>query len=304
LANWAIVAIPDEDDYVWKLSSEKVPHMTLLFLGDQNDDAAIPALTSFIGHVVENSLHRFGLSVDHRGVLGPKDADVLFFSAEPGELKGHSLKMLADVRSALLQNETIFKDHAPEALAYPEWTPHLTMGYPTAPAKEDDRDYPGLKWINFNKIAFWTDDYSGTEFLLKDQWADMAMSDLDEEDPNSLQHYGVLGMKWGKHLRSGGSDSKASHKLPSSSDHSVSRELAKRPTRTLSNSELETIRKRLQLEQNVSQLKTKQSTVNRGHEAAKAALAIGTTAASLYALSQTPAGKAAVAAGKKLLSRE
>lgn len=34
MANWAIVAIPEERDPVWKYSSEKVPHMTLLFLGE------------------------------------------------------------------------------------------------------------------------------------------------------------------------------------------------------------------------------------------------------------------------------
>ena len=37
MSNLVIVAIPDENDRVWKVSSEKIPHMTLLFLGDEDE---------------------------------------------------------------------------------------------------------------------------------------------------------------------------------------------------------------------------------------------------------------------------
>lgn len=182
---WAIVAIPDENDYVWKLSSEPIPHTTLLFLGEQDDETLIPTVADFVGHVA-STLPRFGLSVDHRGVLGPKDADVLFFSDGEDRDFGWSLKRLADVRSDLLKNDLISKLYN-STEQYPQWTPHLTMGYPETPAKPDNRDYPGISWINFNKLAFWTQDDSGVEFLLKDR-SDLAMSFSSDEIGSFLKH--------------------------------------------------------------------------------------------------------------------
>lgn len=193
MSSWTIVALPSEQDYVNQISSEKVAHMTLLFLGEQDDDEMAARIAGFVEHATE-TYDRFGLSVDHRGTLGPQDADVLFFS-DPGM----GMKNVKEFRANLLTNLDIFKAWR-SAEQYPEWTPHLTLGYPTSPAKKYTRDYPGISWVNFDRIAFWTDDFSGYEFLLPDHmmsevgWSGISKgSNVSDE----LEHHGVKGMHWG-----------------------------------------------------------------------------------------------------------
>lgn len=189
MSDLAIVAIPSQDDYVWKISSEKVPHLTLMMLGD-SDNPEVGNIEEFLGHVIRSSMYRFGLDVDHRGLLGEQDADVLFFRTS-----NHIVKNLEMIRHYLLTNQSIFKAyHSTDQ--FDTWTPHLTLGYPDSPAKKIDREYP-IGWVSFDRIALWTGDYEGSESLLREQWDEpLAMSD---EDPYSLTHYGVKGMKWGVH---------------------------------------------------------------------------------------------------------
>lgn len=183
VSDLAIVAIPAQDDYVWKVSSEKIPHLTLMMLGD-SDNPALPQIEEFLAHVVETSMYRFGLDVDRRGTLGPKNADVLFFKNP-----GFNIKNLETVRRYLLTNQAIFTAYN-STDQFPTWTPHLTLGYPETPAKPLDRDY-SINWVLFDRVALWMNDYDGPEYQLKDpsDSYDMAMSDL--------AHHGVKGMKWG-----------------------------------------------------------------------------------------------------------
>lgn len=183
----AIVAIPAQDDYVWTISSEKVPHLTLLFLGDQLKNAS--KVEEFIEHVAKTSLRKFSLKVDRRGVLGDDSADVLFFD------KRYGIKGLEEARQHLLGNTDIFQAYN-STEQFPEWTPHLTLGYPESPAKSDKREYPGLSWITFDRIALWTGNYEGGGFTLKSESAlDVAMS--AEKGEAFLEHFGIKGMKWG-----------------------------------------------------------------------------------------------------------
>lgn len=183
MSDLAIVAIPSQDDYVWKISSEKVPHLTLMMLGDAENNPNLGRIEDFLDHVVNTSMRRFGLDVDRRGTLGDQDADVLFFKNP-----GYNVKNLETVRRYLLTNRDVFQAYN-STVQYPTWTPHLTLGYPKTPAKEIERDYP-ISWVSFDRIAFWIGDYEGPEFLLKDDWDDqLRMSEL--------AHYGTKGMKWG-----------------------------------------------------------------------------------------------------------
>lgn len=190
---YAIVAIPSKDDPVWKISSEKIPHLTILMLDD-----TLPNLShtiDFIQHVVDTSLCRFGMSVDHRDVLGPKEADVLFFGS-------YGVKCLEEFRANLLKNSDIFVAYN-STEQFPKWVPHLTLGYPETPAKPDAREYP-ISWVNFDRIALWTSDYEGPEFLLKEnQLSEVGMSSMKElqfQTPEeALAHFGIKGMRWGHH---------------------------------------------------------------------------------------------------------
>ncbi|HET9787102.1 MAG TPA: hypothetical protein VFP47_08215, partial [Pyrinomonadaceae bacterium] len=72
-----VVAIPREDDYTWKISSEKVPHMTLMYLGETKiNDEKLAHISEYIEHAA-SQIDRFWMTVDRRGKLGDKDADVL-----------------------------------------------------------------------------------------------------------------------------------------------------------------------------------------------------------------------------------
>lgn len=181
-----IVAIPDQNDPVWEISSEKVPHMTLLFLGDQSDNPNVGRMIEYTAHA-SSKLGRFGLSVDHRGLLGDHSADVLFFD-------DLLIDRIKNFRSNLLAQGDIFEAYC-STQQYPSWTPHLTLGYPKTPARPDKREYKGLHFVNFDRIAIWTGDYSGPEFRLDDNMmrGGVGMSDMEE----ALSHFGVKGMKWG-----------------------------------------------------------------------------------------------------------
>lgn len=123
---------------------------------------------------------------------------------------------------------------------------------------------------------------------------------MDEKPPDSivnvlghsyLEHFGVKGMHWG--IR------KDRSSVKTSSDHRKVSELKKRRTPQLTNKQLKVVNERLNLEQNFRRLNP--TRVQQGHAAAKSILAgIGTLSA-LVTLAQTPAGKAAIAAGKKAI---
>jgi 2'-5' RNA ligase len=196
MTGWAIVAIPEAQDPVWRYSSEKIPHMTLLFLGENGGGSDLEHVVEFVKHVAESSMFPFYMHVDSRGPLGPDDADVLFFDKARNE---RSVPGLA--RSYFLQDDEIRKAYN-SIEQYPEWTPHLTMGYPKSPAKEDDRDYPGFGSVHFDRVALWNGEYEGPEFKLvypergdgmEVAWADQAGA--------YLTHFGVKGMHWGQHKK-------------------------------------------------------------------------------------------------------
>lgn len=208
MSNLVIVAIPSEDDYIHKISSEKVPHMTLLFLGeDASKVKNLSKILDFTQHAAERSLMRFGLEVDRRGVLGPDQADVLFFS----KTIWSGFETVKEYRSYLLKDDNI-RIAYDSAIQFPEWNPHITLGYPATPANPDNRDYPGINYVNFDRIAVWFGDFEGIEFPLRayDWNMDVAMG-TSEVVEDILAHHGTLGMKWGH--RKGTSSSERSAKL-------------------------------------------------------------------------------------------
>ena len=188
---WTIAAVPKQDDYSWKISSEKIPHMTILFLGtpDYSPQETLEML-GYLAHAAKTMLPPFGLTVERRGELGSDQADVLFFD------KNFDSR-ITEFRSALLKNRKI-QEAFKNAEQYPQWTPHLTLGYPEAPAKEDKRDYPGISWVNFDKIVLWVNDFSGYEILLDPEEGDTVLM-------SELTHFGVPGMRWGHRKAEGGS---------------------------------------------------------------------------------------------------
>lgn len=184
----AIVAVPNKTDLVWDISSEKIPHMTLLYLGDALAKKDYRHVQEFVTHVADTMLRRFGMGVDKRGTLGDNDADVLFF-------RNTDNSNISLFRKYLLQDAKI-REAYDSVEQFDGWTPHLTLGYPKTPAKKGTRENSEFYWVNFDRLMIWTGEYEGPEIELKDEDMAVAMSNLDELDA-FLAHYGVKGMRWG-----------------------------------------------------------------------------------------------------------
>jgi 2'-5' RNA ligase len=190
-SNLVVVALPSQGDSVWQVSSEKAPHLTVLFLGDAMSN---PNVSKIVDYVKEQAsrLEPFSLLVDHRGTLGPDEADVLFFTKDiPWQL--------VDFRETLKYNQEI-------SMAYnaipqrQDWKPHLTLGYPETPAKPDDWDPMGTQYVSFDKVAVWYGDSEGSEFPLTPNPKPSMSKDIAawaQQIGNDLAHHGIKGMRWG-----------------------------------------------------------------------------------------------------------
>ena len=201
----AIVLLPAVDDKVMKVSSEKVPHMTLLHLPPADQIPNLEEIVLYIQHAAKE-LSPVWMTVDYRGELGEDNADVLFFK------KGrYESGRIEDFRHHLLLNDGL-KMAYDSIYQFEEFTPHLTLGYPDTPANEVDEKI----WsVDFDRLAVWTGEYDGPEFRLEyaDTMAESAvyMSDISTVDRGALavsqmlgidagghiEHYGVKGMRWG-----------------------------------------------------------------------------------------------------------
>ncbi len=193
-SNFVIVAIPAVDDNIWKVSSEKIPHLTLLALGDAESNPNTNRIMQFVSHAVNVCEHgEFMMRIDYRSILGDDKADVVFF-----EKNNWSSKWITEFRSQLLQNTDIRAAYE-STEQFPEWRPHLTLGYSETPAKSDHNGDD--RWVSFDRIAVWTRNYEGPEFRLKwpDREDDMAVaySEVGEAAVADLLHVGVKGMRWG-----------------------------------------------------------------------------------------------------------
>lgn len=275
MSNLVIVAIPEQDDYVWKISSEKVPHLTICYLGNPSEATNVVKMADFLEHAANTMLTPFYLDVSERGTLGADDADVIFFDGF------WDLPEIKRFRAMLLQDENIRKAYD-STDQHDEWLPHLTLGYPDSPAKPDNRDYPGIHSVRFNKVALWFGDFEGVEFKLKSDFDKYPMEALSMNDARRdagllavtdiLAHHGVKGMKWGvrkersstitvhqkgKKLTTEGGHAKPAHE-DATRVAAITQKAKVSGMHSLSNDELKIVRERLNLEQNVRNLQQNQ----------------------------------------------
>jgi len=134
--------------------------MTLLFLGENLSEQELIDIVEFTRHA-SSTLSPFSFSVDRRGLLGKDDADVLFFGKS-----SYDMPRIAQYRDYLLKNDAINKGYL-SSEQYPDWTPHLTMGYPETPAVVDNSEYSEFTYVDFDRIAVWVGDSTGPEFQLR-----------------------------------------------------------------------------------------------------------------------------------------
>lgn len=109
------------------------------------------------------------------------------------------------------------------------------------------------------------------------------------QNSDYLMHYGVLGMKWGvrKKRTSVGTKTRRKKRQASySKDYLDSKPLRSKSYKQLSTSEMKELNKRLEAEAQYRRLNPKG--FDKGMAIAKKAIAIGGTAAGVYALSKNP----------------
>lgn len=153
MTSWIITAVPAKSSSVWKISTEKVPHLTLLYFGEQSSDDYSGLLSKIDSVVKPLQLNiPFWLPVQHRGTLGVDNADVLFFDDK-------YVSELNNLRNSLLQVPEL-KTAYESVDQFPSWIPHLTLGYPESPAN-NGQTYV----VQFDSIEFWTEEYRGFKIL-------------------------------------------------------------------------------------------------------------------------------------------
>jgi hypothetical protein len=108
-----------------------------------------------------------------------------------------------------------------------------------------------------------------------------------------IEHHGVKGMKWG--IRTKGNRRTTSSDFKRTAPHR-----GKKPSE-LTNKQLKAVNERMNLESNYSRMNP--SSIKKGKMIAAGLLGAATTGATIYNLYNSPAGKAAVAAGRKFMQR-
>ena len=138
-----IVALVEESSPAHAMASGEYPHCTLLYLGNLGDEGyadAKAALDEFMARVGVGSPDVLNDSVSGRGTLGKDGADVLL-------LDGAGLQ---ELRARLLDIDAI-RGMWDQAEQFPVWIPHVTVGYPDAPA--NDVEQPQA--VAFNGLGLW-----------------------------------------------------------------------------------------------------------------------------------------------------
>lgn len=122
-----------------------------------------------------------------------------------------------------------------------------------------------------------------------------------EEVDGFLAHYGVPGMRWGR--RKSGS-STVSTRTDTHPDRAEVDKLKRNKPRTLSNSEIQRINTRLNLEKQLGNLKQDQAQgkIKKGKAWVDLAVAAAGTAGAVYGLSKTELGKAVIQGIRKTVT--
>lgn len=139
-----IVLIPAEGDPTHAASSQPA-HMTTVWFGDESELAVDrDELEQAVRLYAQDLDGPVVVPVKERGPLGDDDADVIFL--EPTD-------SLMALRDGLMVNEPIPTAH--DAVEqYPQWTPHVTLGYPEEPAVGEY----GATEVTFDRVGLWIGD--------------------------------------------------------------------------------------------------------------------------------------------------
>lgn len=138
-----VFLLPQTSDPIIAASSEPA-HLTTVWMGDMND-VTEAELTAILGEVRSYATALDGpvvVPTASRGVLGADEADVVFLERTDA---------LQNLRQGLLESSPTVSEVMNRVEQYPEWTPHVTMGYPETPALAE---YDGDA-VSFDRVGVW-----------------------------------------------------------------------------------------------------------------------------------------------------
>ncbi len=138
-----VFLIPEASDPIVAASSEQA-HMTTIWLGDMNDldEDTIGAIRGEIAAYVANLDGPVVVPTLDQGELGDEGAMVQFLELT---------EALAALRDGLLAASPTVQRVMDSVEQFPEWTPHITLGYPeTPPTGEYDGDA-----VTFDRVGLW-----------------------------------------------------------------------------------------------------------------------------------------------------
>ncbi|QUE25573.1 capsid maturation protease [Microbacterium phage SadLad] len=139
-----VFLIPAENDPIRAASSEKPAHMTTIWLGSM-EDLDEETLNAIIDEVRAYSAELEGpvvVPTTERGPLGDEGADVQFLE---------KTESLVALRDGLLAASPTVARVMESVEQFPEWTPHVTLGYPETPAAGE---YDGDA-VTFDRVGLW-----------------------------------------------------------------------------------------------------------------------------------------------------
>lgn len=262
-----VVALPSEYDPVNTLGSEE-KHATLLYLGDNvSEDVAALIRAAINGCIRRRGFPPFLESVSAVTSLGKDGARVWMIDSDNG------LRMIRDV---LLSDPTI-RARYDTLEQYPNFIPHMTMGYPTENqtklAEVIEQQAAQIQRIKFDRIALWYGDDHDIVWRLSP--SDMDRNEAGHSETasprlihqllaryNTVMHSGIKGMRWGIRRKSGSdgnlsSTPEAQKAMAAADAERAATSIAtirKSGVKALSNDDLNHLTKRLDLEKKLTNL--------------------------------------------------
>lgn len=174
----AIVLLPTAEQEIVGASSQPA-HVTLAWLGPWAELSEMPELASAIVEATSAwAAEQAALTVPaaDRGLLGDESADVVFMERT---------EALNALRDSLVNLQPV-SDRMAQVEQSPEWTPHITLGYPDSPAPEDVPADWFPEEVSFDAVAVWYGDESFAFELgavSEPEDVEEPVEDIDDEEP-------------------------------------------------------------------------------------------------------------------------
>lgn len=138
-----VFLVPVSDDPIVAASSEPA-HLTTVWLGEMGDldDETRQALITEVWTYADTLDGPVVVPAAERGLLGDEDADVQFLEKTDA---------LVALRDGLISGSPTVEKVMNSVEQYPDWTPHVTLGYPETPAAGE---YDGDA-VTFDRMGLW-----------------------------------------------------------------------------------------------------------------------------------------------------